>query len=95
MCGQMGCAENSIRLECLNQDDARKLFEDKVGKEIIKELGMLAREVQSIYLRSNRSNPVVPLQYARTVINSTSPSTHEGVLRGTAIKNSEKNRTHS
>jgi len=45
VCGQMGCAENSIRLECLNQDDARKLFEDKVGKEIIKELGMLAREL--------------------------------------------------
>ncbi|CAL4945435.1 unnamed protein product [Urochloa decumbens] len=47
VCGQMGCPNNSIRLECLSQDDAWKLFEDKVGKEIIKntQLGILAREI--------------------------------------------------
>lgn len=49
VCGPMACANNAIRLKCLSKDDAWKLFEDKVGKEIINDpqLQKLARKVRS------------------------------------------------
>ncbi|WVZ67316.1 hypothetical protein U9M48_016412 [Paspalum notatum var. saurae] len=37
VCGKMGCARNTIRLECLSKDDAWNLFVDKAGEDIIKD----------------------------------------------------------